>query len=72
MKNLLKKVGKRILIIQMILFEGFTTSATDISGNRGQTIPSLSSINGIEIAGLMALIIFLIIVLSAREQRKVH
>ena len=62
-------MGQKILIISMMLIVSFTTFAAGSNGGDLKTSSNLSSLTGIEIAGLVALVIFLIIVLSARERR---
>ena len=65
MKSLFKKLATLILLT--ISFAALAT------GSNGDTaVPSLSSQSGLEISGLVAFIIFIIIVLASGPSKKLH
>ena len=66
MKNLFKKTGQKIVALLMMLLASFATLAAGSYGSDFKISTSVSSLNGIKISGLVAILIFLIIVLSAR------
>jgi hypothetical protein len=70
MKNILKKLGQKTSATLMLLAISFAALAT--GGNGDATVPSLSSQSGIEISGLVAFIIFIIIVLASGPSKKLH